>query len=310
MQKWIVLFALAFSWGPSFLFIKLGLTGFAPTAMVFYRLCIALVLLFVLGKCLGVKFRGHLKYWHHFAIMGLTANTLPFLLFAFAEERVSSALAGIINGTVPVFVALLAFPVLKEKIGPLKWLGIFMGIGGICVIFFPDVTEDMSGHIAGVIMLIGAAISYAIAMVYSKRFLSEIADFVAPMYQMIFAILWAIVPFLFYHEAKHPTTEGIIGICGLGVFGTAIAFFLYYRLIKIAGAMYLSTATLLFPIIAVILGMTFLGEKPSHITFLGCLLILGGLGVMNRSPRRVLLEPAKPSDGEDRHRKNPPPQSD
>ena len=276
----LLIASLALFWGPAFMFMKFALQSFSPVTIAALRVSIGASLLYIVLRLRGGRLRPYLKYWKHFAMMGFFASALPFCLFPTSELYISSSLAGIINSSTPIFTVILAHYFVAEKITFRKMLGISIGMIGIILIFLPSLFDAHLKNELGIILATLASISYAIGMVYAKRHLKDLPYLVAPAYQLTFAALFTI-PFSILIDccfgSVTPTPIAIFGILGLGIFSTTITFSIYYTIIRVAGASYLSMSTLLFPIVAVSLGYIFLDETLSWYSFVGAGLIISGL---------------------------------
>lgn len=275
----LLLGLLACLWGPNFLLIKLGIQTFSPFALVASRLLMGAICMIVIAK--GAKYRllAYIKFWPHFLWLGFLANTFPFSLITYGEEVISSAIAGIVNGSTPIFVVILSYFFLRDE--ALTWkklIGIALGIAGLLFIFIPSLLDNIEADEWGILAVAIASASYAMGMVHAKRYLHHIPGLVIGSYQLLFAGIMTL-PFALLVEPMNtwPSALSLWSVIALGTFGTSGACILYYIVIKRAGATYLSTATLLFPVIAVLLGVIFLDEKPSVHAYIGSVLILLGL---------------------------------
>lgn len=281
VKHFIILFALAFCWGPSFYFIKIAVPTVPTFTIVAARLLLGALILLTIVKCRGRRLFDHIVQWRHFLIMGLFANALPFALITGAEIMISSSLAAIVNGSTPIFVAIIAhFLIETERLHLRKVIGIVLGFSGLALVYLPSLFDKVLGNEIGVLMMVGASISYAIGIVYGRKYLHKVPGLVAPTFQLICAFL-LIAPFCLYFDKPwalpFPDLNGVIGIIGLGTLGTALAFYLYYYLLQSAGATYLSMVTLLFPIVGINLGVILLKERLAWNSYAGCGLILLGL---------------------------------
>ena len=286
LKNILLLLALAMSWGPSFFFIKVGIETIPPLTLVLIRLLLGSSLLFMMILMQKEKVLPYFKYYKYFLIMGLTANALPFVLISYGEIYISSSLAGIINGSVPIFTVVLShFCTQDEKATKHKIIGIILGFIGIMIVYIPTLLDKKIGNEMGILMVLVASISYAVAMVYSKKHAKKIPGLIAPAMQLLFAGT-LITPFTLYFDRPWnlamPSTSSLLSVFCLAFLGSAIAFMLYYKIVKETGATYLSMVTLLFPIIAIIFGTIFLGERPCLNDYIGCAFILLGLIIANK----------------------------
>jgi len=280
-KNFLLIIALGFCWGPAFMFMMIGLDSFPPITIATLRVSIGALLIYITMRLCGNRLRPHLKHWKHFAVMGFFASALPFCLFPYAEKLIPSSLAGIINGTTPIFTAILAHYTLHDdRFTFRKVMGIITGVTGLVIIFLPSLIDEKIGNEWGMLFAIAATICYAIAMCYARRHACSMPFLVAPTGQLLFAALFLIPTCLIFDRPfalAAPTTNSIAAIIALGTISTAFTFALYYNVIKRVGASYLSMSTLLFPIVAIALGYLFLGETLTWVTFLGAALIISGL---------------------------------
>lgn len=262
--------------------MKLGIEEIPPLTLVALRVALAALALFLLLKFQRKKLWPYRKHLKHFFTMGLFACTLPFYLITASEQTLSSALAGLINGSVPIFAATFAhFFLPNDRLNLPKSIGILLGIIGLAFVFLPSLEGNL-GHAKGIIMVIGASIGYAIGMVYSKKHLQGLPSLVAPTWQLLMATLITVPLCLAFEKPfslPFPSVNALLAVLGLAFIGSALAFILYYRIIEIAGASYLSLCTLLFPLIALALGALFLGETLTWNAYVGGAFILSGLGL-------------------------------
>jgi drug/metabolite transporter (DMT)-like permease len=282
----LLLILLACCWGPSFLFTKLGLTSFGPLTLVNCRLIVAAIILSLILKLKGMSLAPYRRYAFNFLIVAIFNCSLPFSLISIGVQYIPSSLAAIVNSTVPIFTVVLAhFFIADEKLTSTKIFGILLSFCGILLVFLPATLNNVVIDDIGVFLVFLAAISYAISMTYSRRYLKDMPFLVSATFQLIIASV-ILLPFTLFIEPPDftvmPTTTALIGLAGLAVLGTAIAFNTFFKLAQCASASYLSTTTLLFPVIAMTLGALVLGERLEWNAYAGSGVILLGLMVANR----------------------------
>ncbi len=281
----LLLIILALCWGPSFFFIKIILEAIPVFTLVTLRLGIASIILLTIIKIQGKRLRPFFKYWKHFIVMGFFSAACPFVLITYSETSMPSSLAGIVNGSPPIFTAVLAHYFLQsEKMSVRKLTGILVGFTGIVVVFLPSLFQGVHGHSTGILLVALASLCYSIGMVFSRKYLSELPNLIGPTFQVIMGAL-IVLPFSLFVDKSYtlsiPSFKVITCIIALAILGTVFAFTLYYAIMKSAGATYLSTSTLLFPFVSIFLGVTFLGEQLTWNDYAGCALILLGLIITN-----------------------------
>jgi drug/metabolite transporter (DMT)-like permease len=279
-----LIIALSLCWGPSFLFIKLAVVEIQPLTLVACRLLIGGLILWGIITVSGYKLWPYRSHIFHFFMMGIFSSGLPFFLISLTEIYITSSLAAIINSTTPIFTAILAhFFIASDKINLNKGLGIIAGFVGILIVFMPNISGDSQVDFFGASLVLLAAISYAVGMVYSKKYFHGVPAIVCATAQLLAAsvMLWPLALIFENPFSLHPSPPAIFGIMGLSILGTATAFPVFYKISKIAGATALSTSSLLFPITGVFLGSLVLNEQISTHAYIGSAVIFSGLAIAN-----------------------------
>ena len=296
-RVWFWLLSLSVLWGGSFFFAKVALAELAPLTVVFCRVALAAValnlVLVLSGRSLvraGTPFRSY-------AAMGLLNNLIPFGLIFWGQTQIASGLASILNATTPLFTLLVAhFITHDERIGGLKLGALLIGMAGVAVLMGPAVLVDSPGA-AGQIACLGAALSYAFAGIYGRRFaklgvapLEAAAGQVTASAMLILPIMLIVdQPWLL---AAPPGATTGAALAGLALLSTALAYVLYFRILAVAGATNLLLVTFLIPVTAILLGALVLGERLAPRHFAGMILI--GLSLAAIDGRIVrFLRPAK-----------------
>ncbi len=284
IKRFLLILALTAMWSPSFLFIKLALTDFAPATIVFLRVTLASLMFWVTLRIQGRDLPRNATFWMHSAFMAVFSSGLPFFLFCFAETSIESALAAILNGSTPMFTALLAHLLIpSDKFSLNKVIGILFSFGGVLLLFSPNIARGMDGNFVGMLAALGAALSYAISHVYAKKYVSGQAKFTAPTAQLILSALM-MLPFVFTVPpipSQTPSLVSLVGIVGLALLGTYLAFRLYYNLLEHCGPTAISMVACFFPVVGMFLGYLFLGESLSMGGLFSAGLILIGMLTVN-----------------------------
>lgn len=283
-KRFLFILALTAMWSPSFLFIKLALESFPPAVIVFLRVglgsLIFLVSLWLQGGCLP----RNMKFWMHSAFMAVFSSGLPFFLFCYAETSIESALAAILNGSTPMFTAILAHTFLPtDRLSSNKVIGVILSFSGILLLFSPNIARGMDGDFIGMSAALGAAFSYAASHVYAKKYTSGQARFVAPAAQLLLSAL-ILMPFAWSSSEVFfvwPSLNSIIGVFGLTILGTYTAFLIYYYLMEHSGPTAISMTACFFPVVGMFLGYLFLGEALTIEGLFSAGLILVGMLTVN-----------------------------
>ncbi len=290
-----LLFLLATLWGPSFLFIKVAVAEIPPLTMVTIRVGLAALLLYLFLRLRGGRLPDLGRLWLHFAALGLLAHAIPFTLISWGEIYVDSAVAAILNGTTPLFTMLIAHhAIADERMSWSKFAGMLLGFQGLLFLVWPAIASGFQASTGGILAVTLASCSYGMAMVYARRYLRTLPSLVAPTAQLLVATIY-MIPLALYFERPFslswPSLQAVGSLVALAVIGTAMAFVVYYKIIEVAGATYLSMVTYILPVFGVLLGVLILNEQLTWNAYVGCGLILSGVMVVNgRLPllRRIL----------------------
>ncbi len=287
-----MLVLLALVWGSSFMFIKVAVRELAPATLILGRIGLAaLVLAAVVPALIGVRetlaeVRAH---WPWLAVVGLLNTALPFWLLSWGETRVDSGLASIIQGSLPIFNALLAFGFFHDqRVTRTTFAGVVVGFAGVALL----VGAQPQGKILGALAVVGMAVCYAAGGLLVRRHLSTTRPQVVAFGTSAVAALLVLPAGVAQAPAGIPGWRTIGCVVVLGVLGTAFAYLLFFSIIAKAGAGYASFVTYLVPPVALGYGAIFLGEHVGAAALGGLALILGGVALGTGIQRRRALVPA------------------
>ncbi|MEF3046252.1 DMT family transporter [Pseudotabrizicola sp. L79] len=277
-QDWIMIATLSVLWGGSFLFVEIGLEALTPLPLVWWRVALAALVLAFALPVMGIAFPGR-GSWAALLGMAVLNNILPFSLIAVAQGELTGALASVLNATTPLFTLLLAHLLTQdEQITPAKALGLGLGFGGVVVMLAGG---EMGGALVAKLCSLMAAISYACAGIFGRRFRRMGLAPLATAFGQVTASALVLTPLVVL--AAPPWDMGWPGarvagaILALAVLSTALAYGLFFRILERVGATNLSIVTFLIPVSATLLGAVVLGERllPQHLV--GFALICAGL---------------------------------
>jgi drug/metabolite transporter (DMT)-like permease len=276
---------LALIWGSSFLWIKLADRGFSPVQVTFARLALGAAVLFPMAFARREAMPRSVALWAQIAVAALFANAVPYLLFAIAEQSVGSATAGIINATTPLWTVALAVAVRHQR-SVTNWqgAGLAVGFGGALLIFSPWHSASSVAS-AGGLECLAASVSYAASFIYMDKFLARrgMSPITLSACQLLVAAaLLAVALPIAGSGAPHPSLASLAGLVILGVLGTGIAYVLNYQIITSEGATVAATVTYLLPVVAIVLGVLFLGETVTVTVLAGIALVLCGVALTRR----------------------------
>jgi len=282
----IMLVALSILWGGSFFFIEVLVSHLPPLTIVTLRVGLAALALWGIILALKLPLPKTRQQWGALFIIGLLNNALPFCLIVWGQTQISSGLASIFNATTPFFTVLVAGAVLvDERITKQKLTGVLIGLFGTIIIIGPEALKGLTGSMLGQFTVMGAAISYAFAGAYARRFKKwGLSPLIVATGQVTMATLILLPVMLVIDKPWIDFTmpfDAIWAITGLAFFSTVIAYILYFKLIASAGATNAALVTFLIPISAILLGVTILGETFTAFQAIGMVLIGFGLLVMD-----------------------------
>jgi drug/metabolite transporter (DMT)-like permease len=285
-KKFLLTLALASMWSPSFLFIKLAVEEIPPVTLAASRITIAASILVCILIWRGISIKGDLKFWFHASMMGMISMGIPFCLFSFAEQTIDSSLAAVLNGTTPMFTALLAHHfVPSDRMTAQKAIGIALCAAGLLFLFAPNLIEGMNGSSVGMLAVTFASFLYGVGHIYGKRYFTGHKPFVSPACALIACavFLWPIALVCEQpYDMPMPSMLAISGVCGLAICGTVLAFTLYYKLLEISGPTAISLVACFFPVGGMLIGMVMLGEVFTFANMIASCIILVGMMIVNK----------------------------
>ncbi|HUG83920.1 MAG TPA: DMT family transporter [Euzebya sp.] len=286
-SDWGLLIGLALIWGSSFLFIAIGLDHFTPAQIAFLRISLGTAALaLVPASRRGVRRRD----WGRVALLGLLWMGIPFLLFPIAQQWIDSSLAGMLNGGVPLWAALVA-TLVARRLPPsgVLW-GLGAGFAGILLISLPTLDTDGSTAL-GVGLVVVATVLYGIslniAVPLQRRYGSLAVMLRAQAVAAVFTLPFAVA-------GVSETTFGwgaVAAVAALGILGTGLALAMMATLAGRVGAARGSIAIYLVPIVAIALGAIVRNELVSSVALLGTGLVIFGAWLTSRS-QRAAVQPA------------------
>jgi drug/metabolite transporter (DMT)-like permease len=283
---------LALIWGSSFLLIKVSVGQLHPLYVTLGRVLAGTLTVLAVLAVTRVRLPRDWRTWGHLLFVGIFGAAIPFTLFGYGEERVSSILAGIWNAATPLIALPVAALVFRtERLTARKAAGVLIGFAGVLVVL--GVWHGIGGSaLTGQLMCMGAAACYGVAIPYQRRYLSGLAGsgIAVPAGQLLTAsaALLLITPLV---AGPPPDLGGlslkVIGsVLALGALGTGLAFVLNFRVIRFAGATTSTSVTFLMPLVSTLIGVSLLGEHVVWHQPVGALIVLTGVAVSQGLHRR------------------------
>jgi drug/metabolite transporter (DMT)-like permease len=282
-RNWGMLLLLSLLWGSSFFFYKVLVAVLPPVTVVLGRVGIAAVAMNLWLLAQGQGMPRSLVLWARFLLLGVLNTVIPFVLIAWGETRISSGLASILNATTPIFMVVVAhLGTDDEKISAAKIAGIALGVLGVVVLVGRDAFAGGS-EVWGELAMIGASCMYGFGGVYSRRF-TDLPALAAATGQITGAAILLLPMSLLLDRPwtlaiPHPGVWA--ALLAIALVNTALAYAVYYKMLASAGVTYISLVTLLIPIIALLLGASFLGESVTAQAVAGMAIIALGLGAID-----------------------------
>lgn len=284
-------------WGASFLFMKVALEGVSFTQVAWTRLVLGgltlgLIVLFTRPRVAhGPVLPREKIVWFHFLVIAVSGAFVPHLLFAWAEQTVSSSLASIYNAATPIMTVIIAAAAFRvEKLSRVQVLGVVLGILGVIIIIGPWRVDALTGNFWGQVACVAAATSYGFTFGYTRKYLSG-----RPIAGVTFAFLniglagflMLLLTPVFAWQPVTLTVPIVGGLLVLGMVGTGFAYIWYINVLRAWGPTNTSTVTYVSPVVGVILGIVILGETLFWNEPVGALFVLGGILLAQKRVRVV-----------------------
>jgi drug/metabolite transporter (DMT)-like permease len=276
LPSWLGEFVLlAAIWGSSFLFMRLGALEFGPVTTSFLRVAIAAALMLPI-----VALQGALRELRQHAgkvlFVGLLNSAIPFACFSYAVMHITTGLASVLNAATPLFGAAIAWLWLKDRPNASRTIGLAVGFIGVAMLASGKASFKPGGTGWAVVACLFATLLYGIAASYAKRYLQGITPMVTATGSQIGAALGLAIPAAMFWPQQTPSLQAWGALLCLSVFCTAIAYWLYFRLMANAGPSKALAVTFLIPVFGVLYGALLLGETiTGWMVFCGVVIVVG-----------------------------------
>jgi drug/metabolite transporter (DMT)-like permease len=280
---WLLLILLSVLWGGSFFFVGVAVRDIPPLTLVLARVALAAALLVPVATMLGLSLPRTVGAWHAYAMLALLNNVIPFSLIVYGQTAIASGLASVLNATTPLFTLLVARAFAGEPLTAAKLGGVVLGITGVGVLMGPDALGADAASTVGMLCVLGAAFSYALAALWMRRLqgtpplVSAAAQLVCSTVMLLPAAglvdrFWAL---------PMPGAVVVGAVVGLAAISTALAYIVFFRINATAGPTNVMLVTLLIPVSATTLGTFVLGESLTLHQIAGALVIASALVVID-----------------------------
>ena len=277
--------ALGLIWGSNFVFVKWASPYITPMQIVLLRVIFGLVPLLVFALVTRSLRWQHLRFIHHFLVMAILATAFYYVAFAKGTVLLLSSVAGMLSGAIPLFTFVTAWLFLRqEPINRHSVLGTLLGFVGVLLIARPWSNDSSQVNTAGVLYMIAGSLSLGCSFVYARKFISPLG--LSPLALTTYQIGLALLILMGTTDLSGITRvfsdqRASLGlIFGLGLFGTGIAYLMYYFIVDQLGAVAASGVTYIPPIVALLIGALWVGEPVRTTDVFAMLLILVGVAVL------------------------------
>jgi drug/metabolite transporter (DMT)-like permease len=290
LKHWLVFILLGAIWSSSFMWIKIAVQEVGPITLVAFRVLFGLLFGIVVIFIQRAQMPRSFREWSPLLLLGITNVAIPFFLISWGEQSIDSAVAAILDATVPLFTILIAHYLLHDdKMTWPKVLGLLIGFAGVIILMSKDIGASV-GSLLGQLAVVLASAFYAGSAVFARKTTEDTPGILRSAGPLISAtvVMW-LATFFVESPIKIPQL-GItwVALLFLGVLGSGLAFVLAYYLIHEIGPTRTSMVTYLFPLGGVILGVAFLNESLSWQLLAGAVLIILSLVVANWQPAQSL----------------------
>ncbi len=281
--EWAMVIVLSLVWGGSFFFGGVAVKELPTFTIVVCRVSFAAIALWAVVAVMGVTIPREAKVWQAFFMMGLLNNVIPFSLIIWGQGYIASGLASILNATTPLFTVVVAHYLTKdEKLTSAKIAGVLVGLAGVAGMIGGDALSSLGTNVVAQLAIVGAAISYAFAGVFGRKFKEMGVEPMMTATGQVTASALLLIPVALFIDKpwtlEMPSWGTIGAVLGLALLATSLAYILYFRILAAAGATNLLIVTFLVPVSAIILGIAFLNETLEVKHMIGMALI--GLGLV------------------------------
>ena len=291
--EWSMLVTLSILWGGAFFFQGVAVQELPPLSIVALRVGLAALVLWLVVWMFKYHIPLDLKVWRAFFGMGFLNNVIPFALIVWGQQTIASGVASILNATTPLFAVIVAGMLLPdERISSLKIIGVIVGLIGTVMMIGTDVLQGFGLNVWAQLACLGAALAYAFAAVYGRRFKTMGVHPIVVATGQVTASTLILIPVASFVDQPwalmNPSAQTWASIVALAVLSTALAYILYFQVLSRAGATNILLVTFLIPMTSIVLGGLILKEQLDWVHVKGMALIAMGLILIDGRLMRVL----------------------
>src|SRR5258707_2431374 len=282
-RDWSLLALLSVLGGGSFFFNGVVLRELPPLTVVLLRVTIAAIILLPLLWVYRIGFPKGVSGWTPFFAIALLNNILPFCLIVVGQTYIPSGLASILNATTPLFTVLVMAAAGDEKLHMRRVAGVIAGLIGVIILHGQELGFQ-SGEGIGILLCLAAAFSYGLSALYARRKLSDSPPLATATFQMLASSLMMTVIAAIFERPWQLSMPGVttwLAVIGLAALSTALAYIVFFQILRRSGSTNVMLVTLLIPVTAILLGYLVLGESVSLREIIGALVIGSALLLMD-----------------------------
>ncbi|QPF88768.1 DMT family transporter [Bradyrhizobium commune] len=290
-RDWSLLAVLSVLWGGSFFFNGAALRELPPLTLVLLRVGLGAAILLPLLRAQKIPFPTDVAGWKKFFAIGLLNNVIPFSLIVIGQTFIPSGLASILNATTPLFTVLVMAAAGEERLQVRRVAGVALGLAGVIILKGWGV-ESRTGQGVGILLCLAGAFSYGLAALAARRLLKDSPPLGTATFQLMAStLMMAIVAGVMEQPwtLPMPGMATWLAVIGLAALSTALAYIVFFQIVRRSGATNVMLVTLLIPVTAILLGWLVLGEAISRREIAGALVIGSALLVIDGRVLSLLL---------------------
>ncbi|MBR0728342.1 DMT family transporter [Bradyrhizobium japonicum] len=282
-RDWSLLAVLSVLWGGSFFFNGAALRELPPLTLVLLRVALGAAILLPLLRMQGIGLPKGMPGWKPFVAIGLLNNVIPFSLIVIGQTFIPSGLASILNATTPLFTVLVMAMAGEEALQMRRLAGVALGVAGVVVLRGWGI-EMRPGQGLGILLCLGGALSYGFAALAARRLLKDAPPLGTATFQLMASTVMMAIVAGAMEQPWHLSMPGLttwLAVLGLAALSTALAYIVFFQIIRRSGATNVMLVTLLIPVTAILLGWLVLGEPISAREIAGAVVIGSALLVID-----------------------------
>ncbi|HCI45812.1 MAG TPA: EamA family transporter [Rhodospirillaceae bacterium] len=297
-RNWLSLIILSILWGGSFFFVEIAVRDLPTFTIVVCRVVLAALILNLVMVMQGQHMPNPAtaagrRIWAAFLVMGLINNAIPFSLIVWGQAHIASGVASILNATTPLFAVVVTHLMTSDERMTLPRLaGVILGIIGVAVLIGGTALQSLGVNVVAQLAVLGAAISYAFAGTFGRRFKTMGISPIATATGQVSASSLLMLPLVLAVDQPWtlamPSTGTVLALIALAALSTALAYILYFHILASSGATNVLLVTFLVPVSAIMLGILFLNESLGTKHIIGIALIGAGLAAIDGRLLRLL----------------------